>query len=96
MGQLLAALGQRGVVSILIEGGGQVLGSLFDAGLVDEVMAFLAPMVIGGEQSPSAVAGAGPLRLAEATRLRDVSVERCDDDILVTGYPDNRLPESRC
>ena len=96
MGQLLAALGQRGVVSILIEGGGQVLGSLFDEGLVDEVMAFLAPMVIGGEQSPPAVAGAGPLKLAEATRLRDVSVERHDDDILVTGYPDNRLPEGRC
>ena len=90
MAQLLEALGQRGVASLLAEGGGLVLGTLFDEGLVDEVMAFIAPMVIGGEQAPHAVAGRGPLNLADATRLRDVRVERCGDDILVTGYPEGR------
>jgi diaminohydroxyphosphoribosylaminopyrimidine deaminase/5-amino-6-(5-phosphoribosylamino)uracil reductase len=90
LSQLLAALGQRGVVSMLVEGGGQILGSLFDEGLVDEVMAFIAPMVIGGAKAPAAVAGIGPLRLPDAARLRRVTVERCDDDILVTGYPGSR------
>ena len=90
MGRLLEALGQRGVVSVLVEGGGQILGSLFDEGLVDEVMAFIAPLVIGGEKAPPAVAGAGPMKLADATRLRDVRVEQCGHDILVTGYPEGR------
>ena len=90
MGSLLAALGQRDVVSILVEGGGQILGSLFDEGLVDEVMAFIAPMVIGGQEAPSAVAGTGPLTLADATRLRDVRVEQCGHDILVIGRPESR------
>ena len=86
MAQLLAELGQRGAVSMLVEGGGQVLGSLFDEGLVDEVMAFIAPMVIGGEHAPAAVAGIGPLRLADVARLRQATVEQCGEDILVTGY----------
>lgn len=90
MGQLLESLGQRGVVGLLVEGGGQVLGSLFDDGLVDEVMAFIAPMVIGGEKAPAAVAGAGPLKLGDATRLRGVRVERCGHDILVIGHPEGR------
>ena len=90
MGKLLEALGQRGVISVLVEGGGQVLGSLFDEGLADEVMAFIAPMVIGGEKAPPAVAGAGPVNLANATRLRNVRVEQCGHDILVTGYPEGR------
>ncbi len=90
VGQLLAELGQRGVVSVLVEGGGQILGSLFDERLVDEVMAFIAPMVIGGEKAPSAVAGEGPFELANATRLRDVRVEQCGHDILVTGHPEGR------
>ena len=90
MGQLLESLGERGVVSLLVEGGGQILGSLFDERLVDEVMAFIAPIVIGGEKAPSAVAGEGHFELANATRLRDVRVEQCGHDILVTGHPEGR------
>ena len=66
------------------------MGSLFDDGLVDEVMAFIAPMVIGGEKAPPAVAGTGPSKLADAMRLRDTRVERCGDDILVIGHPESR------
>ena len=90
MRDLLAELGQRGIVSILVEGGGEVLGSLFDEGLVDEVMAFIAPMIIGGKSAPPAVAGRGALALADAMRLRKVRLERCGDDILVTGQPEGR------
>ena len=83
---LLGELGRRGVMSVLVEGGATLLGSLFDAGLVDKVHAVIAPVIIGGP-APAAVRGRGALRMADARRLRDVIVERLGDDVLITGYP---------
>lgn len=83
--QLLPALARRGIVSVWVEGGGTLLGSLFDAGHVDEVWAFLAPVIIGGGGLP-AVGGEGPARLADAWRLRGEVVESIGRDILVRGY----------
>ena len=71
---------------MLIEGGPTVLGSAFDAQLVDKVVAFLAPRVIGGAAAPAAVAGSGVERLETARHLSDVEVLRCGPDIVVTGY----------
>lgn len=82
---LLDELGKREITSLLVEGGGTVLGSFFDAGLVDEVVAFVAPMVIGGEHAPQPVGGHGVARVADAWRLDDLRVERLGDDILVRG-----------
>jgi diaminohydroxyphosphoribosylaminopyrimidine deaminase/5-amino-6-(5-phosphoribosylamino)uracil reductase len=90
LGALLRALAERGVLSVLAEGGGILLGSLFDQGLVDKVQAIIAPMIIGAAQAPAAVAGAGAHRLADAWRLREVVVERLGDDVLITGYPTKR------
>ena len=84
---LLTALGQREVTSLLVEGGGTVLGSFFQARLVDKVLAFLAPLIIGGRKAPGAVAGEGVGCLADAPRLERVQVEWVDQDLLVTGYP---------
>ena len=84
---LLAHLGKRDVLTLLIEGGGVVHGSFFDAGLVDKVHAVLAPIVIGAVEAATAVAGLGALRMADAVRLRDITVERLGEDVLVTGYP---------
>ncbi len=83
---LLAALGRRNVMSVLVEGGATLLGALFDAGLVDKVHAVIAPLIIGGA-APAAVAGRGAERMADARRLADVTVERLGDDVLITGYP---------
>ena len=83
---LLRLLGDRGIASVLVEGGAGVLGSVFDARAVDRVVAMIAPLVIGGAAAPAAVAGAGAPSLAAAARLDDVSVERCGPDLLVTGY----------
>jgi diaminohydroxyphosphoribosylaminopyrimidine deaminase/5-amino-6-(5-phosphoribosylamino)uracil reductase len=83
--QLLQALAQRSVTSIWAEGGGTLLGSLFDEGLVDEAWAFIAPVLIGGRGLP-AVGGEGARFVADATRLRDVEIERIGDDVLVRGY----------
>ena len=84
---LLRELGARGMLTVLFEGGGIVLGSLFDRRLVDRVHAVIAPVVIGASDAPSAVAGVGVERMAQAPRLRDVTVERLGDDTLISGVP---------
>ena len=84
---LLADLGRRGVLWLLVEGGGVVNGAFFDAGLVDKLHAVIAPMVVGAATAATAVAGTGAERMADAVRLRDITVERLGEDVLVTGYP---------
>jgi len=83
--ETLRWLGQRQITSILVEGGGTLLGSLFDQRLVDKVAAFIAPIIIGGP-AMSPVAGRGVEKLAEAYALERVSVTRCGPDVLVQGY----------
>jgi diaminohydroxyphosphoribosylaminopyrimidine deaminase / 5-amino-6-(5-phosphoribosylamino)uracil reductase len=63
-----------------------LLGSLFDNGLVDKVVAFMAPMIIGGEDARPSVAGKGIDRLVDATRLKRLKVESVGEDIMITGY----------
>lgn len=92
---LLHHLGGRGVVHLLAEGGGTLLGSLADLGLVDGVMAFVAPVLVGGQGAPGPVLGLGVERMAEAPRLWGTRVERLGDDLLVTGYLCDGPPSSR-
>lgn len=84
--QLLGVLAGRGIMSIWAEAGSTLLGALFDAGLVDEVWAFLAPLVIGGDRARPAVSGEGARSLTSAWRLRQPVVEQLGEDILVRGY----------
>ena len=92
---LLAFLGQREVTSVLAEGGGALLGSLFDQGLVDKVVAFIAPIIIGGAGATPAVAGHGSATLGEALRLQDVHTEQLGGDMMLVGYPPapGQMPE---
>ncbi|MBN1946097.1 MAG: bifunctional diaminohydroxyphosphoribosylaminopyrimidine deaminase/5-amino-6-(5-phosphoribosylamino)uracil reductase RibD [Bradymonadales bacterium] len=82
---LLAELGRREIMSLLVEGGAQLLGSFFDGDLVDQVVAFIAPRIAGGGQAPSPFAGRGVERMADSVPLLDVEVERIGDDLLVRG-----------
>jgi diaminohydroxyphosphoribosylaminopyrimidine deaminase/5-amino-6-(5-phosphoribosylamino)uracil reductase len=84
---LLEELGRRDIVTLLVEGGGVILGAFFDAGLVDKVHAVIAPLIVGAADAPTAVAGEGAYRMADALRLSEVTVERLGDDLLVTAYP---------
>ena len=76
----LKALGRREITSLLVEGGGELLGSLFDARLVDRVALFYAPMIIGGRGAVAAVAGEGVARVGNAVRLRDCRWRRIGKD----------------
>lgn len=82
---LLGCLAQRGVLSLLVEGGAEIHGSFFDQGLVDRVLAVVSPLVIGGREAPLAVAGIGPAALSDAWRLEEVEVETAGVDLFVTG-----------
>lgn len=88
--ELLRALGKREITSVLVEGGGTLLGSLFDQGLVDKVVAFIAPVVIGGGEAKTAVGGVGVSRIAQGLRLTRVRVERFGEDVMVSGYVESR------
>jgi diaminohydroxyphosphoribosylaminopyrimidine deaminase/5-amino-6-(5-phosphoribosylamino)uracil reductase len=87
LGAVLDQLGKREIQSVLIEGGANVAGKFLDAGLVNKVSFFLAPIIIGGREAPNAVAGEGAERLASALELQDVEITTRGRDIEVTGYP---------
>ena len=88
--RLLEELGRRGLVGLLVEGGGGILGALFDRGRVDKVLAFISPVIIGGRGAASPVQGQGVSRIAEAWHLERAKLEQVGDDWLVTGYPQVR------
>jgi len=85
LGALLAELGRREITSVLVEGGGGLLGSLFDEGLVDRVVGFVAPVIIGGADALSPVGGSGAAMMADAVRLSGARVERVGGDVVVVG-----------
>jgi len=82
---VLAALAERGIQSVLVEGGAQLAGAFVAADTVDVVRWFLAPTLIGGDQAPGALGGDGVGNLAQAARLGDLTVTRVGDDVLCSG-----------
>ena len=84
--QLISFLGRRDVHNALFEGGGSILGTLFDERLVDKVAAFVAPVIIGGRNAATPVAGEGASDIGGALRLVDVRRTQLGLDILTTGY----------
>jgi diaminohydroxyphosphoribosylaminopyrimidine deaminase/5-amino-6-(5-phosphoribosylamino)uracil reductase len=85
---LLDELGKRKLLSVLVEGGGEVHASFFTEKLVDKVHAYVAPRVIGGREAPGPVGGPGIERLADAIPLREIDITRLGDDVLLTAYAD--------
>ncbi len=86
IGELLSALGGRGVTHLLVEGGGRVHGSFIGEDFADKMLYFLAPMIIGDSEAPHAVSGMNIPSLPEASRLREVRSETLGEDLLVEGY----------
>ena len=85
MDGLLAELGRRRMTNVLVEGGGRFLGSLLDAGSIDEVHVFLAPKLVGGSSAVSPMAGDGIDEMSGALLLDKPEVRQVDSDVYVHG-----------
>jgi diaminohydroxyphosphoribosylaminopyrimidine deaminase / 5-amino-6-(5-phosphoribosylamino)uracil reductase len=80
----LDALGGRDVQQLLLEGGARLAGAFLDAGELDEVRAFVAPVLAGGRDARPVAEGAGAATIAAAHRALAVESERVGDDTLIT------------
>jgi diaminohydroxyphosphoribosylaminopyrimidine deaminase / 5-amino-6-(5-phosphoribosylamino)uracil reductase len=80
----LDQLGSLGIMSILLEGGPHLAGAFLDAGEVDEIRLFIAPVVVGGSNARDPLEGEGAERIAEAIRALRLDVERIGDDVLIS------------
>ena len=83
--QLLDELGRRRMTNVLVEGGADLLGSLFDAEQIDEVHVFIAPKLFGGQKARSPIRGAGIEQVTDALQLDGLQMQRLGDDIHVSG-----------
>lgn len=81
----LQELSKLHIQSAMVEGGQELLGSFLDAEQINEVWAFLAPMLIGGTDARQAIGGLGIDRLEHAAKLVDCATEQVGDDWLVRG-----------
>jgi diaminohydroxyphosphoribosylaminopyrimidine deaminase/5-amino-6-(5-phosphoribosylamino)uracil reductase len=88
---MLKRLAQLGISSVLVEGGGTLIGSLFDEGLVDKILFFISPKIIGGKEAISSVMGRGPARIDKAIKLRDIKLKHIGEDFLVEGYVNEHI-----
>lgn len=86
--KLLNILGQKNICSILVEGGATLSGSFVAKKLVDKVYFFIAPKIVGGKEAKTPVAGTGILNLQEALALKDIQIEKLEEDILIIGRVD--------
>lgn len=83
---LLKILGRREVTSLLIEGGATVHGTAFAEKIVDKVVWFIAPKIIGGQEAPGPVGGRGTARLSATALLERERISRLGADFCIEGY----------
>lgn len=89
-------LGEREISSVLLEGGGRLNGSMLQERLVNKIILFLAPKIIGGSASPGSFTFEGPERMQDAVGLSRVRIERFGEDLCIMGYPQYEEEESDC
>ncbi|MBM4146737.1 MAG: bifunctional diaminohydroxyphosphoribosylaminopyrimidine deaminase/5-amino-6-(5-phosphoribosylamino)uracil reductase RibD [Nitrospira sp.] len=83
---LMEQLGKMEISSVLIEGGSSLNSHALEDGVIDKIMFFIAPIIIGGRESFPAVGGKTYKRLEEAYRIKDLKIKRIGDDLLIEGY----------
>ncbi|MFA6356486.1 MAG: bifunctional diaminohydroxyphosphoribosylaminopyrimidine deaminase/5-amino-6-(5-phosphoribosylamino)uracil reductase RibD [Candidatus Omnitrophota bacterium] len=84
--KLLRELAARGVMNVLIEGGGEVIASAFRERLVDKIYLFIAPKIAGGRDAKTSVEGDGVARIKDSTDIRDIVLHDMCGDLLIEGY----------
>ena len=82
---LFDELGRRRMTNVLVEGGGRLLGSLFDARLIDEVHVFIAPKLAGSTEAPSPIAGRGVDTISSALAVKHLTIREIAGDIYLQG-----------
>jgi diaminohydroxyphosphoribosylaminopyrimidine deaminase / 5-amino-6-(5-phosphoribosylamino)uracil reductase len=80
----LDQLGAAGITSILLEGGPRLAGAFLDAGEIDQIRLFLAPLILGGRTARDPLEGEGAEQIADAVRAENLQCERLDEDLLVS------------
>jgi diaminohydroxyphosphoribosylaminopyrimidine deaminase/5-amino-6-(5-phosphoribosylamino)uracil reductase len=86
LGRLMIQLGAMGITSILLEGGGQVNAAALAAGVVDKIMMFFAPKIMGGDDGIPLFKGPGPETMDQCLAVQRLSLSRFGEDILLEGY----------
>lgn len=86
LSHLMQLLAERNITSVLIEGGGELAWSAAHANIIDKMVLFVGPLLLGGRDAPTAINGHGVARLADAFKVTDLSVRHVDEDLLLTGY----------
>jgi len=84
--ELMRQLGSRDIMSVLVEGGSRFVGGLLQEGLVDKLLLFYAPEILGDELALSAISGIKAEKISDAHSVRIHGVEQIGEDILVTAY----------
>ena len=83
---LMDQLGGMGITSVLVEGGSRVIASAIRSGIVDKILFFYAPKILGGDDGIPICRGAGPRLMKDSIRVKNVRVRRFDDDLMIEGY----------
>jgi len=87
LASVLQELGNRSIQSVLVEGGPLLAGLILEACLVNKVTFFVAPIIIGSQDAPSAIGGSGVEKVAEAPQLDLLEIRQHGRDVEITGYP---------
>lgn len=90
VGDLLTQMGQAGIDSLLLEGGGTLNEAFLRGGFIDEVKLFIAPKLIGGRDAKTPIEGVGLAKMADAVKLKEMKVEQIGEDLLLSGLIDRR------
>lgn len=88
---MLKKIASAGINNILVEGGGTLVGSLFDENLVDKILFFISPKIIGGKDAISSVMGQGVTRIDRAFKLKEIKLKVIGEDFLFEAYVNERI-----
>ncbi|MBN2372236.1 bifunctional diaminohydroxyphosphoribosylaminopyrimidine deaminase/5-amino-6-(5-phosphoribosylamino)uracil reductase RibD [bacterium] len=89
---MIRELGKLHITSLLIEGGPGINASAMQEGIVDKVIMFISPRIIGGKNAPGAIQGDGVARLEDSVRIYDLKTKRLGGDLMIEGYVRKALP----
>jgi diaminohydroxyphosphoribosylaminopyrimidine deaminase/5-amino-6-(5-phosphoribosylamino)uracil reductase len=86
LADLMRLLGEMGVMTVMIEGGSELNASAIRQGIVDKVLFFITPRIIGGQDAKSSIGGISPKHLSASIPVRDYQIKRIGPDLLLEGY----------